>query len=43
MGREAIELYLEELKSRNEKLPNDNDAYMTDIEVTSPGKVPAHA
>lgn len=43
MGREAIELYLEDLKSRDEVLPNDNDAYMTDIEVVSPGKVPAHA
>lgn len=43
MGREAIELYLEDLKSRDEVLPNDNDAYITDIEVVSPGKVPAHA
>ncbi len=43
MGQEAIELYLEDLQSRNESLPNDNDAYMTDIEVVSPEKVPAHA
>jgi len=43
MGREAIELYLEDLQSHNEILPNDNDAYMTDIEVVSPGKVPVHA
>ncbi|MCR4278186.1 MAG: type II toxin-antitoxin system HicB family antitoxin [Candidatus Berkelbacteria bacterium] len=43
MGREAIELYLEDLASRNETLPNDNDAYMTDIEVASPDEVLAHA
>ena len=43
MGREAIELYLEDLQSRNESLPNDNDDYMADIEVVSPDQVPAHA
>ena len=43
MGREAIELYLEDLQASKEPLPNDNDAYMTDIEVTSPKKAPAHA